>query len=192
MPSFTLSAKPGTDIWRKPPTTDVFNAPTKLRSTKPLSAFHSASVTFSGKWTEQYDQAGLVLVLQPRHSSNTTPQKWLKTGVELYNGVPQVSTVACDRYADWSVSPLAALGPLDHNVTVTIEREEDHNGHSAWVYYVHPESGERKPLREVCWFSVEEGHGEWDLSVGAYVARPATNVTDSLTVEFSDLDINWR
>ncbi|KAJ4289384.1 hypothetical protein N0V88_006864 [Collariella sp. IMI 366227] len=54
--TFTITANPGTDIWRKPPTTDVFNA----------------RLSFNFTPYQQYDQGGLLLSFRRRSSSTTT------------------------------------------------------------------------------------------------------------------------
>jgi len=42
-------------------------------------------------------------------------RKWVKTGIEFTHGKPHVSTVACDRWADWSLLPMEG-----EKVTVSI------------------------------------------------------------------------
>lgn len=191
MSSFTISAPGGTDIWKKPPTWNVWNVPTHSTPINPVAAFRSARLTFNATWTEQYDQAGLLFALRPRGTDPSAPgQKWIKTGLEFYNGTPQLSTVACDRYADWSVTPLAAVGSTTDPISLLVERDESELGVSIWVYYLPPGSGEKVPLREVCWFYAEEG-GEWDCEVAAFAARPEAKAKDELKVEFSGLDVQW-
>src|SRR5690242_6217229 len=62
IPPFTLSAPPDTDIWRKPPSHNAFNAPTHPSTlpTYPLSTFQRAKLTFTlppANQLRQYDQA---------------------------------------------------------------------------------------------------------------------------------------
>lgn len=190
MSSFELSAAPGTDVWKKHPKWDVYNVPTHKTPIKPLSSFTSASLTFNATWTEQYDQAGLILTLRPRDSSNKTPQKWIKTGLEYYNGVAQLSTVACDRFADWSITPLAAVGSTTEPISLRIDRDESEHGVSIWIFYLPPGGAEKVALREICWFYAEEA-GEWDLEVSAFAARPIETTKEELKVEFSGLDVTW-
>ena len=164
--NFTLSAKPGTDIWRKPPSTNVFNAPHSLGAAKSLSAFTRARITFSASWRERYDQGGLLLRIAPPGSADSAA-RWLKTGVEFY---------ACDEWADWSIFP---KDPAEGDGTTTLEvrREGDELGSSLWVYYlVLDASGEvaiRYPLREVNWVFAREDE-DLQVAVGAYAARPAS------------------
>ncbi|CAJ2505903.1 Uu.00g000330.m01.CDS01 [Anthostomella pinea] len=198
---FTLQAEPGTDIWKKPPSTNIWNAPISRTSSGLLTKFKSARVTFWADWTERYDQAGMLLV--PKRvsstSSPTPPEKWIKTGIEFYQGAPHLSTVACDRYADWSISALSR--PVDPARGVTLEavRESDENGRSIWVYQVVlDEKGEREveriPLREICWVLADEdedaGEG-WVLDVSPLVARPAKGAREPLSVSFKEFGVEW-
>ncbi|KAM3074381.1 hypothetical protein ACMFMG_002813 [Clarireedia jacksonii] len=173
--SFAIEAQPGTDIWRKPPTTNDFNAPNKDYKTIPLSQFQSARVTFSGSWVNQFDQGGLLLKLP---SAGNETARWLKTGVEFYNGSPYISTVACDNYSDWSIWPLTKEEAAGE---ITIEARKEEMG--LWVYWV--KGGEKQPLREVAWWFAEEG----DVVVGAYAARPGKEVDETLEVKFKGLAV---
>ncbi|WP_068501028.1 DUF1349 domain-containing protein [Paenibacillus kribbensis] len=47
-------------------------------------------------FTELYDQAGILLY----HG----PEQWIKTGVEINDGIPQLSVVVTDGYSDWSLA----------------------------------------------------------------------------------------
>lgn len=117
---FRLSTPPGCDIWRKPPSTNDFNAPLLLR-TLPLASLRSARVTISAPWYAKFDQAGLLLVLPGDYISDRKQRRWIKTGVEFFDGKPNVSTVACDRWADWSLAPL----PEASSGKVTVELTRD-------------------------------------------------------------------
>jgi len=141
--TFTLSAPPGTDIWRKPPHLDSFNAPILYR-TLALSSFRRARVSISAEWKTRFDQGGLCLIL-PSPATATDERKWLKTGIEFFHGGPHVSTVACDRWADWSLVP-AASGAA---VTVEIEREFVHGEPTSTLRVYVVEGLERRPVREV-------------------------------------------
>ncbi|KAK3378887.1 hypothetical protein B0T24DRAFT_674724 [Lasiosphaeria ovina] len=208
--TFSISAAPGTDIWRKPPHTDVFNAPAAAApgvtaTSGPLLSFVSARASFSFAWSEQYDQGGLLLSFRPRtttgaeKASSSSPTKWVKTGIEFYNGRPMLSTVACDRWADWSVGPLttssASTGAKTWT-TISVEREinenaTNENGSSWWVYQI-LEGGEKVALREICWVYGDGNDAEnWELEVLAMAARPEKNVNTSLEVEVRDMEVKW-
>ncbi|KAK1964448.1 hypothetical protein LY78DRAFT_582468, partial [Colletotrichum sublineola] len=187
--AFTLSAPPDTDVWKKPPSHNVYNAPTKAVTTKSLSQFKSAKITFSADWSEQYDQAGLILTFD---SLSGRERRWIKTGLEYYNGTPQLSTVSCHTWADWSIVPLAAFGDTE-SVTVLVENAQDNLGLSLWIYYVKLD-GTKEPLREVCWvYGDDDASGkDWKLTVGALAARPAKDAKSNLEVQFKDFDVQWQ
>jgi hypothetical protein len=103
-----------------------------------------------------------------------------------------LSTVTCDAWADWSVAPL----PLSENsssvdtwTTISIEKEEDENGVSLWVYHV-AKDGQKTPLREITWVF---GHDteKWDVQVLAMAARPEKKATEDLEVSVKDMVVKW-
>lgn len=191
---FNLSAPAGTDIWRKPPTHNAFNAstyPSEL-PTYGLESFQRAQLTFalppSGQ-LRQYDQAGLLLHLtKPGVPANET--KWVKTGIEFYYGKPYVATVGCDAWADWSLVPMPGFkNGTQPGATIEARRERDALGKSLWIYWVmRDESGketEKLPIREVTWFFAEEDG--WDVSIAGYVCRPTTEGGEEmLEAEFKE------
>jgi regulation of enolase protein 1 (concanavalin A-like superfamily) len=175
-PPITINASPNTDLWRKPPNTDVDNAPTILISTPiDLHRFRSAKVTVSADWNTKYDQGGLALFIP---DEDTT--KWVKTGIEFVWGKPYISTVATSRWSDWSIATL----PENAGGKVTIQVEREVKGtervESLWVYIVNPETGEKLGIREVTWWfrhdiaqnTDKEAVSPRCLLVGVYGARP--------------------
>lgn len=180
--SFTISPNYPTDIWSKPgpPEVTTFDAPI-IYKTLPLSKFQRARVTVTADWGTLYDQGGLVFVLPS--SVEGQAGKWIKTGVEFYNGEAFVSTVVKDRWADWSLAQAGVKG--GNEVTLEMMREKD----TMWIYAVDGEK--RIPLREVTWVLSEEEQEVW---VGVYSATPTTerNGRGKLVVEFRDweLDVN--
>ncbi|GBF60275.1 hypothetical protein TMEN_2692 [Trichophyton mentagrophytes] len=198
--SFTIKAQPSTDIWAKPPSTHRFNAPILYR-TMPLASFQRARVRVSAKWTTLYDQGGLILALDRRGGGHDADKdrKWIKAGIEFVEGVPRCSTVARDRWADWSLSPLPPAGQTTagdgascaddkgDGVGVTIEMERRARDQTLWVYAV-GKDGARTPMREVTWLFEDEEQLEcW---VGVYVCRPSSAPElGDLCVSFSQLDI---
>lgn len=169
---FTITAPPGTDIWKKPPSTNAFNAPI-LHHTIPVSSFAKARVAVTADWKHLYDQGGLILVLPQADGS----KKWIKTGIEFVDGKAMISTVVTDRYADWSLQPLPQAG--GNSVTVEMERA----GVSLWVYVI--QGVERRPIRKVAWV-FEEGNVKGECWVGAYAAKPSQEGGD-LEVTFGHL-----
>lgn len=169
---FSVSAPPSTDIWTKPPLTDRFNAPILHQSMR-LESFKRARVAFNADWKDEYDQGGLVLVLNGADGT----RKWVKTGIELTHGKPHLSTVTKDRYADWSLLPVPPS--RGHGATVEMVREQDN---SLWIYLI--EGVQKSPMREVTW-AFENGDIR-DCWVGVYAARPSQSGGD-LTVNFGHL-----
>ncbi|KAF2689977.1 hypothetical protein K458DRAFT_439102 [Lentithecium fluviatile CBS 122367] len=192
---FNLTSPPGTDIWRKPPSHNVFTAPTHPSPIPQydLKTFQRARLTFAlppGSQLRQYDQAGLLLhFTKPNLPSGQ--DKWLKTGIEWYYGKPYISTVGCDAWADWSIVPLSDFAGNASRPTVTIEarRERDQLGKSLWVYQIvrdgEGKEVERRPLREVNWvFAEEEG---WRVGIAGYVCRPTVEGGNGeLVAEFGE------
>ncbi|KAE9400269.1 hypothetical protein BT96DRAFT_857554, partial [Gymnopus androsaceus JB14] len=189
--AFTVTAHPSTDIWRKPPKTNSFNAPTHALLPKPiaLKSFQGVQLTFSGPWTTRYDQGGLLLHLTRSGSTD----RWLKTGIEFYQGKPYLSTVSTLTYSDWSIAPPVSTNP---KTTIEVRREADELGSSLWVYeLVLGDDGEvssRQPLREVTWFFAEEEG--WEIAISAMAARPAKEEDvegqKNLTVNFDGVVVN--
>ncbi|PWY92913.1 hypothetical protein BO70DRAFT_392284 [Aspergillus heteromorphus CBS 117.55] len=165
---FTITAGPSTDVWSKPPSTETFNAPI-LYQTVPLKSFKRIRVAFNALWQQKYDQGGVIFVLNGTGGT----RKWVKTGIELTNGRPHLSTVTKDRWADWSLQPVPSGGGA---ATLELVRESDN---SLWIYLV--EGIQKSPLREVTWIFEEPDVQEfW---VGLYAARPST--------EGGDLEVNF-
>ncbi|KAI4240366.1 MAG: hypothetical protein L6R40_005192 [Gallowayella cf. fulva] len=193
---FTLHTPPNTDIWRKPhPLTDTFNAPRYL-TTIPLKELKSVQVTVKGRWKTLYDQGGLLLIL-PSPAATAAAEageyrsKWIKTGIEFYNGKPHISAVACDRWADWSLLPLPS--PSTEEVAIRMDREVKNGEKTStlWITYQNPQSGAWMPIREIAWgFEEDEG----DARIGVYAAKPTADEDDDdddgeLEVEFTRFEV---
>ncbi|KAI5458776.1 hypothetical protein BGZ63DRAFT_362277 [Mariannaea sp. PMI_226] len=186
---FSVKAGPGTDIWKKPPSHDVFSAPFHKLSSDALNKFTSATITFYTTYVQQYDQGGLLLTLT---NPSTGARKWIKAGVECLDSSVRLSVVCCDTWADWSVSSPSGAEEIKNGtktVTIQVETEEGELGRCLWVHYV---DGETKiPLREICWvYGYDNGEG-WELSVNAAAARPSQKTDGELEVHFQDFDVKW-
>ena len=136
-----------------------------------------------------FDQGGLCL--WNRDPSRAAEQgKWVKAGIEFFDGKPHVGVVACDTWADWS------LTEIDGNeITVEMEREVEQGEKttSLWVYIVGAD-GKRKPIREITWVfdPLDENEQRTPYGIGAYAAKPtpdAGNNDARLVVSFSNLEI---
>jgi regulation of enolase protein 1 (concanavalin A-like superfamily) len=180
---FSIIAEPGTDLWRKPPSHCKFDAPMLYQKVK-LDSLKAARVTVSANWKTLYDQGGLVLVLPQKEG----PRKWVKAGIEFSHGKVHASTVACDAWADWSLS----MQQLPGNIfTIELEREvvDGKPGSTLWVYGY--EGAERLPLREVTWVFEKADQAE-DCWIGAFAAKPTRDEDDpnkALEVSFSHFEI---
>lgn len=216
--AFAIETAPNTDIWKKPPSHDVFTgpssslllllfkaettnqqaAPFRTHSKRPTSSFCSATLTFAANYTLQYDQAGILLIFTDRHNPGAS-RKWIKAGIELYDGVARLSTVCCDAWADWSVAPVPDERDVAHGrrpITLSIEKHIDASGLSLWVYHVVDADGGRGktkiPMREVCWPFGEAASEGWELEVAAAVARPAKDTKDKFEAKFDHFDVEWK
>ncbi|KAL2683267.1 hypothetical protein Neosp_007735 [[Neocosmospora] mangrovei] len=170
---FTVSAKPGGDIWKQPPSHDVF----------------TATLTFTLTYTHQYDQAGLLLTLTKPGSQ----KKWIKTGIEYFNNHPRFATVGCDNFSDWSLAPVpekdeASVKSGNKGATIVIEREKSVLGLCWWISRI-DDAGEKVPLRQLCWPFGDDG---WEVEVGAAVARPNKDVKEELEAKFENFEVKWE
>ncbi len=57
-----------------------------------------AEVKVNGQYQDLYDQAGLMVRLDEAN--------WLKCGIELIEGIQQISAVVTRDYSDWSIVPM--------------------------------------------------------------------------------------
>lgn len=186
----TLKTTAKTDVWRKLPAHDVFNAPFMYNSL-PISRFKSARVVATGEWKTLYDQGGLMIVLPSTKSRPTAQKRWIKTGIEFYHDKPMMSVVAADLWADWSLLPLSAEAEKAGRMSVVVEREEDDGKWSSVLKISLVGKDGATPIREVTWafHDLDEGEEMW---VGMAVARPTSGRTDELVVSFEDFHIETR
>ncbi|CAG8974212.1 hypothetical protein HYALB_00007375 [Hymenoscyphus albidus] len=193
--AFTITASVPTDIWRRPTQEgilDSFNAPIVYKSI-PISQFQSARVTITGKWTTLYDQGGLIVVFPSTKSRPVTEKRWLKTGIEFYQGRPMASTVATDLFSDWSLVPLDPEDEREGRMTVEVEREQEEDGRFGSVLRVLlvGRDGKGVPVREVTWafYDVDEEEEMW---VGMLAAKPTQGGAEELEVRLEGFEIKLR
>jgi regulation of enolase protein 1 (concanavalin A-like superfamily) len=131
-PAFTIDAGPGTDYWRQPPNTDLRNAPTVWTTEHhlPLKALISARVTFRARYASQLDQAGILIHILPPVNL-VVPPKFVKAGVQLFDGTQRWSSAACEWYADWVPGPpVEAEGGKGKSKAARHDDDDDDNhGH---------------------------------------------------------------
>ncbi|HEX6360301.1 DUF1349 domain-containing protein [Actinophytocola sp.] len=108
----TITADPDTDFWRKTHYGFVRDSAHVLGIDK--TGDFELTVTFSGDYTAEYDQAGIGLWIDDRN--------WIKTGIELVDGRQLLSAVVTREMSDWSVVPLAEAA---EKVTLKAVREGD-------------------------------------------------------------------
>lgn len=158
---FVLTALPGTDIWKKPPSHSAFSAPLAYTSL-PLSSFKRARVTVVADWKTLFDQGGLCLILpevegEEEEEAGGRGRRWIKTGVEFFNGAAHVSAVACDRWADWSLhDPPLTNGKVTMEIEREVKKGKGKNERTAtlWIYIVEDQGSskeKRRAVREVTW-----------------------------------------
>jgi uncharacterized protein len=196
MTKFSINAAPSTDVWRKPPSTFSFNAPTAKTVKGPLKSFKRARLTVILPHSSElvkYDQGGiLVSVVYPGQEPENA--QWLKSGIEYYLDQPWLGTVGCDRWADWSISPIVRTKPtLTPTATIELERTVEDGQTSLWLYSIVPGSN-RIPLREATWFFAEEDSDDYEISLSAYAARPTKkegNEEEELQVDFENFEVEW-
>ena len=182
--AFTITAQGNTDIWKKPPSHDVFTAPYRVHSTGTVPTFVSATITFHAKYTTRFDQAGILLTF-----TNGKDRKWIKSGIELFNDAARLSTVCTDNWSDWGISTPAHGSEIlsgQRSVTVRIESSGDELGKCLWVYQL--DGDDKVPLREITW--PYGSAADWKLEVAAAVARPADG--GELEATFTQFDVEWK
>ena len=81
----------------------------------PLGAEGAMEVSFLLDYSEQFDQAGIFL-----HVSESV---WIKAGVEVSDGMPQVGAVVTHEVSDWSVAPVPEW--IGQEITVRLSRAGD-------------------------------------------------------------------
>ncbi|QYH36327.1 DUF1349 domain-containing protein [Salinibacterium sp. M195] len=92
-----VTAAENSDAWRT--TSYGFVHDTEHAFISPLPVDSAIEVSFVLDFSEQFDQAGLFV----RESDS----EWMKAGVEISDGAPQLGAVVTHGFSDWSVAPVA-------------------------------------------------------------------------------------
>lgn len=108
-----VTAARGSDAWRH--TAYGFVHETEHALIAPMTTDFAIEVSFVLDYDQQFDQAGLLV----RESAT----EWIKAGVEVSDGLPQVGAVVTHGTSDWSVAPVAEWAR--RNVTVRASRSGD-------------------------------------------------------------------
>ena len=160
-----LTVKPKTDIYAAPAHGYVFTAPVIYQKIA-TKHFKNALATVSFNYSHTYDQGGLLFVFpspdQPNpNATNSSSQKsaprWVKAGIEVNQGVPQISVVGRDEWADWSLGalPPGHVDEWQRSARLSIKMERHGN---ALAVLVHGEDrlessrlDEWRLVREIQW-----------------------------------------
>ena len=108
-----VEARESSDFWRV--TSYGFVHDDGHALLRPFPDGSAMEVTFTLDYDRQFDQAGVLVRGDEEH--------WVKAGVEVSDGVPQLGAVVTDRRSDWSVAPVPAWPGRD--VTVRASRTGD-------------------------------------------------------------------
>jgi hypothetical protein len=112
-PDLLVEAREGSDFWRV--TSYGFVHDDGHALLRPLPDGSAVEVTFTLDYDRQFDQAGVLVRGDEEH--------WVKAGVEVSDGVPQVGAVVTLGRSDWSVAPVRQWHGRD--VTVRVSRAGD-------------------------------------------------------------------
>ncbi|MEU9509514.1 DUF1349 domain-containing protein [Micromonospora sp. NPDC048170] len=103
----------GSDLWRHTSYGFVHDDAPALLAPFPVGA--AMEVAFDLDYGEQFDQAGVLVRVDERN--------WVKAGVEVSDGQPQVGAVVTREVSDWSVAPVPLWAGRE--VTVRVSRGRD-------------------------------------------------------------------
>jgi hypothetical protein len=104
-------AAEGSDFWRL--TSYGFVHDDGHALLRPLDVGSATEVSFHVDYDRQFDQAGILVRADERH--------WLKAGVEVVDGAPQLGAVVTHEASDWSAGPV----PEWHGREVTVRASRD-------------------------------------------------------------------
>lgn len=111
--ALVVTTRPNSDFWRTTSYGFVHDDGHALLTAFPSGA--AVEVEFVARFDELYDQAGLMI--------RVDAQTWIKAGIELSDGLPQLGAVVTHGRSDWSVAPVPAWS--GHRVTVRASRAGD-------------------------------------------------------------------
>lgn len=186
---FIILTPPHTDIFASPTHGYYFNAPI-IYTQLPLLSFAKAKATISVPFTLslpeplaapnptlQFDQGGLVFILPEigngvedlKQGEKESHPRWIKAGIEVWEGRAWGSIVVREKWSDWSLFELEQSSEKGEYI-LTLQMERMGN---ALMIYVVSEGKERRLVRKVPWvFLKEETGGVERVIVGVYGARP--------------------
>lgn len=154
-----VTAIEGSDAWRT--TSYGFVHDSEHALVERIDGAFSVEVSFVLDYTEQFDQAGVFLRVDERN--------WIKAGVEVSDGTPQLGAVVTRDSSDWSVAPVPEW--VGRVVTVRASRDGDAVTVRAWA------DGEQPRLVRVAYLDPDAA-----VSAGLLCAAPTRA---GLTVSFT-------
>lgn len=108
-----VSTRMRSDFWRTTSYGFVRDDGHALLASFPMGS--AVEVTFLADFEELYDQAGVMIRVSARN--------WIKAGIEMSDGLPQLGAVVTRDVSDWSVAPVPDwAGRL---VTLRVSRADD-------------------------------------------------------------------
>lgn len=116
-----VTAVEGSDAWRT--TSYGFVHDSEHALVERIDGVFSVEVSFVLDYTEQFDQAGVFLRVDERN--------WIKAGVEVSDGTPQLGAVVTRDFSDWSVAPVPEW--VGRVVTMRVSRDGDAVTVRAWA-----------------------------------------------------------
>jgi regulation of enolase protein 1 (concanavalin A-like superfamily) len=111
--ALVVTTREGSDFWRT--TSYGFVRDDGHALLTPFPPGTAVEVSFVADFTELYDQAGALV----RVDAST----WIKAGVELSDGAPQLGAVVTHGTSDWSLAPVPEWAGRE--VTVRVSRSGD-------------------------------------------------------------------
>ncbi|WP_141991407.1 DUF1349 domain-containing protein [Rhodoglobus vestalii] len=108
-----VTAAESSDAWRT--TSYGFVHDSEHALIAPFAVGSAIEVSFILDFTQQFDQAGLFL--------RSSDREWMKAGIEISDGLPQLGAVVTHGVSDWSVAPVADW--VGRAVTVRASRTGD-------------------------------------------------------------------
>lgn len=154
-----VTAIEGSDAWRT--TSYGFVHDSEHALVERIDGAFSVEVSFVLDYTEQFDQAGVFLRVDERN--------WIKAGVEVSDGTPQLGAVVTRDSSDWSVAPVPEW--VGRVVTVRASRDGNAVTVRAWA------DGEQPRLVRVAYLDPDAA-----VSAGLLCAAPTRA---GLTVGFT-------
>lgn len=154
-----VTAIEGSDAWRT--TSYRFVHDSEHALVERIDGAFSVEVSFVLDYTEQFDQAGVFLRVDERN--------WIKAGVEVSDGTPQLGAVVTRDFSDWSVAPVPEW--VGRVVTVRASRDGGAVTVRAWA------DGEQPRLVRVAYLDPDAA-----VSAGLLCAAPTRA---GLTVGFT-------